>query len=302
MAVKTGSSIVPSYPDIKVAPAGRYGGVLLGMKTATERGDVNRKYGIAERELKMKEEYYKSKTGAALTMKDVVSLYNKKRDEISKINAEKVKNSSDTDEYGESTLEKMPSFNNFVAEITGSVGGAMMGGPADVSAPAMPSGGGALMGMGGPSQVPPAAPSAGAMPGAPQAPGAMMPGGQQGGNFMQRMGGNIQQVLQQLLGSPQGSAQAPNVAQGTQLGGGTSPSLQAGGAEGASSLTTEDLLQALDDYDDVNMAIEDIVALDNMFNQAGLELGPNVDTQMVLEAFRKKFGEGAVDQLMARIQ
>ena len=44
MAVKTGSSIVPSYPDIKVAPAGRYGGVLLGMKTATERGDVNRKY------------------------------------------------------------------------------------------------------------------------------------------------------------------------------------------------------------------------------------------------------------------
>lgn len=293
-----------TFPDIREY-TGRAGGVLLGLKTAQERGDINRKFGQTERALNIRE----SSAAARLNISDkktYLNLYNKELKRVGKRNEEGRKEVAEDTYYdaatkqwikpgGEFIPETAPTLNEFLQRI--GVAEAEPAGGADLlrtktETKTWPGGAPSPYDTG--ERTLPKSPT---MPTAPPTVGGQGFMQRMGGNLRQ-MGGNIQQVLQSLIGAPQSSAPPQSTAgAGVSPTAGTTP-----GAGGLDSITTEDLLATLEEYDDAESAIEDILALDNMFNQEGLELGLDVDVQSILDAFRQKFGEDAVQRLMARVQ
>jgi len=68
-------------------------------------------------------------------------------------------------------------------------------------------------------------------------------------------------------------------------------------------ISTEDLIATLDDYapEDADQAIADLIKLDQSVRQPGVQLPENIDYQAFGQAFLQKFGEEAFRKLEAQI-
>lgn len=294
MAMQSRSKIVPSFPDVKMPEGGRFGGVALGLKTAMEQGNINRKLGISEKLLGVREQAYE-KALTTSEKKNFMSFYNaeidasnKELDYVEKVNA-KIMDKFNT--LGEATnylLKKpeRPSYEKIKQKYD-----TLFEAPAST-----PSSGNAMMGGPGMSTIPPVELS-GRVPGGAQLsqPQGFM---QKIGSMGAEMGAGIGEKLKSLFGAP-GAAQPPQGAPTMQPGGAVPPDTAGQNA----GFTTDQLLQTLDDYEDTDAdsAIADIIALDEQFNQEGLFLGDDVDTNVLIEAFRNKFGDQALQKLQSMV-
>jgi len=296
-----------SFPDIKTAPGGRFGGVLMGLQTMQKQGNVNRKFGMLREEL------------AVSKQKNIADMYNKYTDrewknyqqESNRINRYNIAETKAAGKENKPNLQPLPpkpdvlSYADFIRSMTG--GGGIMGGGGikdampDVAPKEWPGGAPSPYDVGkGVTGAGAGARGGGGMMGA--VPGLLQTASQARPSNLAFQAGagagqNIAQQLQQLLGQPQGGG-----AQRAQGGAQAPVGAQAGGAgEGP---TTEDVLTALDDYEsnEVDRVIADILELDKLYNQTGFDLGANIDNEVVLEAFRRKFGDEAVRRLQSMVQ
>jgi len=277
------SKIVPSFPDIKVPEGGRFGGMLLGVQGAIEQGNVNRKYSEASKLLGARQ----SAMDVRSERRNAISLYNAAAKRLDARNKEK-RDSPIYDTAGNlvpEEPEKMPPFNEFVQSMSG----------ATTPGTAVPE----------PSYFEKNIQGGGAFSETPPRGGAGLLGTPQGGqNIFQKIGAGVQNVGQRIgAGAQNIKQQLQQLLGGAQQGGvmGSPQGVMAQPATGGQGPSTEDLITALDDYDDAETAIAQLVELDASFDRVGFDLGENIDIDAFLEAFRQKFGDSAVQRLIAAV-
>ena len=282
-----------TFPDIKSSvPQGRFSGLALGIQTAMAQGQLNRynamndvamglqmrRQGLSERQFE-----FKTKPITPKSDKSWISILNNANKQITSLNKEIAKANA-VSNIQQSLIPYM-SLDEIVAS----------GGKININQ-SMPVGGGL-------------------MPSRPQQ------------NIWGKIGGALKTARKGILGFAEGGivdrpqmamvgeqgkeyiAPASKLDPATQaklegiLG---KPDTQQPGNNNASNAmqgpSTEDLIAALDDYDNIDEAIADLVELDRQYNQPGFQVADNIDYEAFKQAFIAKFGEAGYRKLEASVQ
>ena len=288
-----------SFPDIR-SSGGRFSGLLTGVHTAMQQGQINQQnqmnqtiLGLQLRGMKLKEREFGKKD--RIGVKDLFNAYNKERLETRK--AMITKGIYTPEEINSLTTM---SFNQWLRGNQDIIPYSDISGLNNVPQ-------GNIVGQGLISNASPMMQTLrkkaiSLIP--PENRGIKIRGFQEGGIVNKptmamigergkeyiapasKLDPQTQAKLEQILGKPNTDGSQPdNMPSNTQ--------------EGPS---TEDLITALDDYDNVDEAITDLVELDRQYNQPGLAFADNIDYDAFRQAFVAKFGEAGYRKLEASVQ
>lgn len=299
-----GSTRRKTFPDIR-SSGGRYSGLLTGIQTAMQQGQINQQsqmnqaiLGLQLRGMKLKERELGKKD--RIGVKDLFNAYNKERLETRKAMISKgiytpeeinslttmsfnqwLQGNQDIIPYSDiSGLNNPPQSNivgqGLISNISPTIQRARN---IAISNIPLANRGPKIRGF-----------AEGGIVNRPQM--AMV--GEQGKEYIapaSKLDPATQAKLEAILGKPNTDGGQPdNMPANTPL-------------NAKTGISTEDLIATLDDYapEDVDQAIEDLIALDQAVNQPGLQLPDTVDYEVFAQAFIQKFGEEAFRRLEARV-
>ena len=270
-----------TFPDLRINmptnAGGRFSGLLTGLTTATAMRQLNRTNAMNDLQMALQFKALEQKGHkAADTTKTWVSVLNSTNNRISRMNTAILKNNAQYN-LNQSLIPEMSL--NEVMSSGGKINFPQVGSGLTPAQPQRSFFGKARDWLKGVTGL--------AEGGIVDRPTMAMMG--EGGEreFVvpeSKLDPAMQSKLEGILGQP-GGERASN-----------------GQAAPNSGPSTEDLIATLDDYgpEDVDQAIEDLIALDQELNKPGLQLPDTVDYNAFAQAFIQKFGEEAFRKLEAR--
>jgi len=271
-----------SFPDVRIPKvAGQFSGLVAGLQGYTQQREYNRQSAISDALIGIKTADVMRKSTDKLSIKDVFSAYNKDKEIAIKALGD-FADPMEIDRIRNESFTAWLSRNPEIASISnlGALRSKVAAG--NLSAPV----GDNLTNNVGMVDQSMADVRAGNYVKAPVGQGLMGGMGQRIKQGIMNMGSGVKNVLDMLMQKVPKANPIPM------------PDMQ--GGEG---LTTDALLQAMEDYDesDVDTAIEDLMALDSAANQPGLQLPENIDYELLKQAFVQKFGQNALAKLERRV-